>query len=178
MKSYSNCKKQITKWSSENRLAKMWKKCWKCLTSFSFFSGALCVLSGGRLPEALFMVILLDSKGAKMCKSCRSREELSNEYLLSKFGVDTPENGPKVCQKLEENREIIGRTPTPGLRGLTTTMTSAPWPPGTRWAESTWSAGRTAQANTTAPRAPFRPAPGARTTPSRSTATWTWTVLS
>ena len=31
----------------------------------SFFSGALCVLSGGRLPEALFMVFLLDSKGAK-----------------------------------------------------------------------------------------------------------------
>jgi len=29
----------------------------------SFFSGALCVLSGGRLPEALFMVFLLDSKG-------------------------------------------------------------------------------------------------------------------
>ena len=32
----------------------------------SFFSGALCVLSGGRLPEALFMVFLLDSKGANV----------------------------------------------------------------------------------------------------------------
>jgi len=31
----------------------------------SFFSGALCVMSGGRLPAALFMVFLLDSKGAK-----------------------------------------------------------------------------------------------------------------
>ena len=31
----------------------------------SFFSGALCALSGGRLPEALFVVFLLDSKGAK-----------------------------------------------------------------------------------------------------------------
>ena len=30
----------------------------------SFFTGALCVLSGGRLPEALFVVFLLDSKGA------------------------------------------------------------------------------------------------------------------
>ena len=30
-----------------------------------FFSGALCALSGGRLPEALFMVFLLDSKGAQ-----------------------------------------------------------------------------------------------------------------
>ena len=27
--------------------------------------------------------------GAKACKSCRSRQELSNEYLLAKFGVDT-----------------------------------------------------------------------------------------
>ena len=36
--------------------------------------------------------------GAKACKSCRSRQELSNEYLLAKFGVDTAENEPlKVC---------------------------------------------------------------------------------
>ena len=60
----------------------------------SFFSGALCALSGGRLPEALFMVFLLDSKGAKECKSCRSRQELSNEYFLAQFGVDTAENEP------------------------------------------------------------------------------------
>ena len=69
----------------------------------SFFSGALCVMSGGRLPAALFLVFLLDSKGAKVCKckSCRSRQELSNEYLLAKFGFDTAENEPlKVCQKL------------------------------------------------------------------------------
>ena len=32
--------------------------------------------------------------GAKACKSCRSRQELSNEYLLAKFGVDTAENEP------------------------------------------------------------------------------------
>ena len=30
--------------------------------------------------------------GAKACKSCRSRQELSNEYLLAKFGVDIEEN--------------------------------------------------------------------------------------
>ena len=36
--------------------------------------------------------------GAKARKSCRSRQELSNEYLLAKFGVDTAENEPlKVC---------------------------------------------------------------------------------
>ena len=48
------------------------------------------------MPEALFVVFLSDSKGAKMffywipnvqkcvnlCKSCRSREELSNQCLL------------------------------------------------------------------------------------------------
>ena len=32
--------------------------------------------------------------GAKACKSCRSREELSNEYLLAKFGVDRAEREP------------------------------------------------------------------------------------
>ena len=60
----------------------------------SFFSGALCVVSGGRLPEALFMVFLLDFKSAQVCKSFRSRHELSNEYLLAKIGVDTAENEP------------------------------------------------------------------------------------
>ena len=32
--------------------------------------------------------------GAEACKSCRSRQELSNEYFLAKFGVDTEENEP------------------------------------------------------------------------------------
>ena len=59
-----------------------------------------CASSGGRLHAALSMVFQLDSKGAEACKSCGSREELSNEYLLSKFGFGTAENEPlKVCQK-------------------------------------------------------------------------------
>ena len=34
------------------------------------------------------------------CKSCRSRQELSNEHLLAKFGFDTAENEPlKICKK-------------------------------------------------------------------------------
>ena len=46
--------------------------------------------------------------GAKACKSCRSRQALSNEYLLAKFGVDTEENEPsKVCSlppgKIDQN---------------------------------------------------------------------------
>ena len=58
------------------------------------------------MPEALFMVFLLDSKGAKMCNSCRSRQELSNEDLLANCGVDTAENGPlKVCQKLADSND-------------------------------------------------------------------------
>ena len=56
------------------------------------------------MPEALFMVFLSDSKGTKVCKSCRSCQELANEYLLAKFGVDTAENGLlKVCQKLNKS---------------------------------------------------------------------------
>ena len=42
----------------------------------SFFSGALCALSGGRLPEALFMVFLMDSKGAKVPVVARMGSEL------------------------------------------------------------------------------------------------------
>ena len=33
-------------------------------------------------------------RGAKEYKSCRSRQELSNEYLLAKIGFDTAENEP------------------------------------------------------------------------------------
>ena len=39
--------------------------------------------------------------GAKVCKSCRSRQELSNECLLAKIRFDTAENEPlEVCQTL------------------------------------------------------------------------------
>ena len=48
--------------------------------------------------------------GAKACKSCRSRHELSNEYFVAKFGVDTEENEPcKVCSfgwKIRERFDI------------------------------------------------------------------------
>ena len=40
---------------------------------------------------------------------CRSRRELSHEYLLAKIGVDTAENGPlKVRQKLAKVRKNRG----------------------------------------------------------------------
>ena len=37
---------------------------------------------------------ILGLRSAKACKSCRSRQELSNEYFLAKCGVDTEENEP------------------------------------------------------------------------------------
>ena len=44
---------------------------------------------------------VLGLSGAKVCTSCRSRHDLSNEYLLAKIGFDTAENGPlQVCQRL------------------------------------------------------------------------------
>ena len=42
--------------------------------------------------------------GAKVCKTCRSRKMLSNEYLLAKIGADTEENEPsKVWPFLVQN---------------------------------------------------------------------------
>ena len=39
-------------------------------------------------------------RGAKECKSDRSRQELSNQYFVAKFDFDTAENEPsEVCQK-------------------------------------------------------------------------------
>ena len=66
-----------------------------------------------QLPEGLQPASLLRvyseirdrfQNGAKECISalCRSRRELSNEYLLAKIGVDTAENEP-----LEVWRKII-----------------------------------------------------------------------
>ena len=41
---------------------------------------------------------VVDSKMVQRSALCRPRRELSNEYLLAKFGFDTAENEPcKVC---------------------------------------------------------------------------------
>ena len=54
--------------------------------------------SGKKLDR--FSLKFRDLSGAKVCKSCRSRQELSNEYLLAKIGVDTAENEPlEVCRE-------------------------------------------------------------------------------
>ena len=45
-----------------------------------------------------FWLKFWDLSGAKVCRSCRSRRELCNEYLVAKFDFDTAENEPgKVC---------------------------------------------------------------------------------
>ena len=114
----------------------------------SFFSGALCVLSGGRLPEALFMVFLLDSKGAKVVSSpepgassggrlpgalflvfrlesqgakvCKScRSRQELSNELANIGVDTAENGPvKACQKLANLKVFFQARTAPRRRRL------------------------------------------------------------
>ena len=49
-----------------------------------------------------FWLKFWDLSAAKVCKSCRSHQELSNEYLLAKIGVDTAENEPlKVWRKIQ-----------------------------------------------------------------------------
>ena len=52
----------------------------------SFFSGALCALSGGRLPEALFMVFLLDSKGAELVTPVGAPPGSSDSAILFEDG--------------------------------------------------------------------------------------------
>ena len=63
------------------RVSKIGKRSGALLRSDDLSPGP-CASSGGRLTEALFMVFLSDSEGAKACKSCRSRQDFSNEYLL------------------------------------------------------------------------------------------------
>ena len=52
-------------------------------------------LSGVFLPGSFFPSFRLwISKTVRRSALCRSRQELSNEYLLAKFGFDTAENEP------------------------------------------------------------------------------------
>ena len=62
----------------------------------SFFNG-ICreiltyFMKNSRRNVDDFWLKFWDLSGAKICKSCISRHELSNEYLLAKIGVDTAE---------------------------------------------------------------------------------------
>ena len=48
-----------------------------------------------------------DSSGAKLWKSCRSRETLQNNYLVVKIGVDTAVFGVKLESPV--NLIVLGR---------------------------------------------------------------------
>ena len=52
----------------------------------------------------------------KACKSCRSRQELSNEYLLAKYGVDAGNlaRASGVARRLATQQ--IGGVSVPGMR--------------------------------------------------------------
>ena len=57
-----------------------------------------------------------DFRAVQRSALCRSRRELSNAYLLAKFGFDTAENEPsKVCRIRERRRR--GRAGGRGAEG-------------------------------------------------------------
>ena len=73
-------------------------------------------LNAERCKSVLFMVFQLDSEGAQLCKSCRSRQELSSEYLLFSIYLQNlasiqprreraSQSLPKISQKLEQKLE-------------------------------------------------------------------------
>ena len=87
----------------------MRKRLTKCSRILDY--GAVpCALSGGRLPEAFFLVFRLESQGAKV-KDARVNlvdlvKSFQTSYLLAKFSVDTAENGPpKVCKTIIQQSE-------------------------------------------------------------------------
>ena len=60
---------------------------------FHFFG---VVLTRFFFSKFLFPISIVDSKTVQRSALCRSRRELSNEYLLAKFGFDTVENEPDL----------------------------------------------------------------------------------
>ena len=55
------------------------------------------------------MVFQIGFKAVQRSVLCRSRQELSNTYLVAKIGFDPAENGPlKVGQQLGPRRMSIG----------------------------------------------------------------------
>ena len=64
----------------------LWTAYWPLVFLFSPIFGV--VLARSFFPH----FSILDSKAVQRSALCRSRRELSNEYLLAKIGVDTAEN--------------------------------------------------------------------------------------
>ena len=85
-----NLSRNLDKISSEVRRenAKFYTKKEQRKFIYSFMSNLLKML-GLAKREKKIREIVWDLSGAKVCKYCRSRQELSNEYLLANSGVDT-----------------------------------------------------------------------------------------
>ena len=83
---------QIWRKFSKNlaKFAKFWKKTGKNSAIFNehFENRETRIFSPHGFPRFLGF----DSKAVQRSALCRSRRELSNEYLLAKIGVDTAEN--------------------------------------------------------------------------------------
>ena len=73
----------------------LWTAYWPLVFLFSPLFGV--VLARSFFPH--FSIV--DSKTVQRSALCRSRRELSNEYLLAKIGVDTAENEPCEVRKFE-----------------------------------------------------------------------------
>ena len=78
----------------------------RCCGLIASFPGP-CASSAGRLPEAFSMGFLSDSNGVKLCKSCRSRQELSNQVFRCKYRrrytrEKASRSLPKISQTLEK----------------------------------------------------------------------------
>ena len=101
---------QIWRKFSKNlaKFAKFWKKTAKISAIFNenFEIRERCKgLDQVLFPPHGFPRFLgFDSKAVQRSALCRSRRELSNEYLLAKFGFDTAENEPlEVWGKIQFN---------------------------------------------------------------------------
>ena len=83
------------------------KTCWKN----EFFEKIIFERAKSWTAMNAFLLKCWGLSVAKAFKSCRSRQELSNEYLLAKIGVDTAENEPlKVWVSLFNSKRDLRNT--------------------------------------------------------------------
>ena len=87
--------------------------CYWCYSSSKRGLFIVCLFRGFLGGFSRFFSIR-SPKGAKVCKSCRSRKTLKNEYLVAKFGFDTAENEPsRVLTCLPASPPLPTQAPMP-----------------------------------------------------------------
>ena len=88
---------------------------WRNLAEF--LNAERCNYRIPKVEKSLFMVALSDSKGAQMCKSCRSRQELSNaskfwrQYSRGRVSQSLPQNSKQLEGTLEKTAKGLGKAP-------------------------------------------------------------------